>query len=712
MQRQVGAGRGRACAGRRCRSHRRSRCRTPSPRSACDARADRGRALRHRVVADQPDLALASAPAARARGSRRCIGVSGWSRMPESRQQLVADEQVAAKDRAAVLRERGAGDREVGAERIHQRFGDRADVAGRRRVEGRAVLEVDTARMPARAASAARRATRATASARGHGARLQRDDDRVGVRRARLPRGTPISCTVRMPARTSMLATSVAPVKSSAMTPSVITCCRSAARQLDAGEPRIELDHRRIVLAAVPGRRGREVELVRGGRERQRERELARRVEHDAEVLDEDVDGRQRRVIARQDVRHAVLEHPAHAGAVADHVVQRLRVGAGAHAQRHRLARGGDVHAGEMLVHHLHGRADAGAVAEPIDLAGDRIERSAGGFECLRPARGHHRHLPVGRLLCAARDRPVDQPAGRVRAAAAPTAAAGRVDRGGRDHDRTGLATARRVQPSCIAEQHLLGLRRVDDQHCTTSESAASSSSESVARPPSATKRSRASARVSSPQTSDAAAQRRDGCTESHRAEADHPEACVRAVCVIVNSSSPLAWFDAPPITPPSTSRCCARFQVLDAPRRRARAPGRAAAIASTIARCSRAHCLHEVAAARLVAARDAHALAQVLLEEPEQPAELRVAGGLGRSRGGTPGLRRRRRGRPRPRASIAFSARRSVATWRGVARSAASAAISPSSTRRTSTTCTTASTDSSTRRVERERPVRGAAAT
>ena len=32
--------------------------------------------------------------------------------------------------------------------------------------------------------------------------------------------GTPINCTVRRPARASMLATSVAPVKSSAMTPS------------------------------------------------------------------------------------------------------------------------------------------------------------------------------------------------------------------------------------------------------------------------------------------------------------------------------------------------------------------------------------------------------------------------------------------------------------------------------------------------------------
>ena len=41
------------------------------------------------------------------------------------------------------------------------------------------------------------------------------------------------------------------------------------------------------------------------------------------------------------------------------------------------------------------------------------------------------------------------------------------------------------------------------------------------------------------------------------------------------------------------------------------------------------AHRVHEVTAPRLVAARDAHALAQVLLQKAEQQAELRVAGGL-----------------------------------------------------------------------------------
>ena len=61
-------------------------------------------------------------------------------------QEHVAHEQIALENGALVVRERRRGDGEVGAQRIHQRFGDRADVAVRRAVEGRAVLEIDLAR--------------------------------------------------------------------------------------------------------------------------------------------------------------------------------------------------------------------------------------------------------------------------------------------------------------------------------------------------------------------------------------------------------------------------------------------------------------------------------------------------------------------------------------------------------------------------------------
>ena len=52
-------------------------------------------------------------------------------------------------------------------------------------------------------------------------------------------------------------------------------------------------------------------------------------------------------------------------------------VDAFAQAQRHRLGGGGDVHAGEQLVDDLHLAAGAGAVAQPVDLAGHRLEHGS-----------------------------------------------------------------------------------------------------------------------------------------------------------------------------------------------------------------------------------------------------------------------------------------------------------------------------------------------
>ena len=116
--------------------------------------------------------------------------------------------------------------------------------------------------------------------------------------------------------------------------------------------------------------------------------------------------------------------------------------------------------------------------------------------------------------------------------------------------------------------------------------------------------------------------------------------------------------------------------------------------MASKMARCSRWTAVHEVGPPGLVAARDAHAFAQVLLEEAEQQPELRIAGRLadhaveGQVFGDAVAALGRRGCRWPARA------RRSAAIWLRVARSAASAAISPSSTRRTSTTWTTACTE------------------
>ena len=197
------------------------------------------------------------------------------------------------------------------------------------------------------------------------------------------------------------------------------------------------------------------------GRRRQRQRKLRRAggIEHEPEVLDEDVDRRQRGVVPGQHVRHAVLEHPAVACAVRDHLVQVGGVDPLAQAQRHRLRRGGDVHAGEQLVDDLHLAAVAGRLAEPIDPGRHRVERSAGLRIGRGAPRGHHRHKARRGLRRAAGDRRVE-----VQEALRREPPFQR-DRPRRIHRRTHHEEAARLHRRRRAvgpEQHGLGLRGVD----------------------------------------------------------------------------------------------------------------------------------------------------------------------------------------------------------------------------------------------------------
>ena len=59
--------------------------------------------------------------------------------------QFVANVQIALEHRSTVVGERGTGDGEIAAHRPHQGIRDRANVAGRRGIEGGTVLEVDLA---------------------------------------------------------------------------------------------------------------------------------------------------------------------------------------------------------------------------------------------------------------------------------------------------------------------------------------------------------------------------------------------------------------------------------------------------------------------------------------------------------------------------------------------------------------------------------------
>ena len=105
-----------------------------------DTGLDRGSALQHRMerhVTD-PVPGLRRQPAADVRIGHRCQRVvlhAGFVEQP------IADEQVALEQLPAGGGKDRADDRPVGAELVHQGVDHRADIAFRRRIEGRAIFE-------------------------------------------------------------------------------------------------------------------------------------------------------------------------------------------------------------------------------------------------------------------------------------------------------------------------------------------------------------------------------------------------------------------------------------------------------------------------------------------------------------------------------------------------------------------------------------------
>ena len=107
-----------------------------------DARANGSLAARHHVMVNQPDLA----PCLRLHHAHQISVRHGRERMvlhAAFAQQDIAGKEITFEDSALVVRESRCRNGEVGAQRVHQGFGDRADVALRCAVKGRAVLEVN-----------------------------------------------------------------------------------------------------------------------------------------------------------------------------------------------------------------------------------------------------------------------------------------------------------------------------------------------------------------------------------------------------------------------------------------------------------------------------------------------------------------------------------------------------------------------------------------
>ena len=192
------------------------------------------------------------------------------------------------------------------------------------------------------------------------------------------------------------------------------------------------------------------------GRGRHRDRKPA--------VLGEQRRVRARRGVAGERARHAVAADPALPARALDDGERSCRIEADALGQRERLGGAGEVDRGEQVVDELGAGAVAGALAEPEHRFRQFAEqRGVPGVD--RIAAGDHQaHRSSTRTGRAARHRrldPVD--AERVEARRERLDALGR-DR--RTEDDAG-ARRRRARDAIAAEQHRLGLRRIDhrDDH-------------------------------------------------------------------------------------------------------------------------------------------------------------------------------------------------------------------------------------------------------
>ncbi len=101
------------------------------------------------------------------------------------------------------------------------------------------------------------------------------------------------------------------------------------ARQGDAVE---NLDHRAVIFPTESGITGGGEHIQRGGSERQRK--VSGSVIHQPEIFDKNIDSGFWRVIAIQDVLHAILKHPGITRRVGDHVIHRLQWDPGAGGKR------------------------------------------------------------------------------------------------------------------------------------------------------------------------------------------------------------------------------------------------------------------------------------------------------------------------------------------------------------------------------------------
>ena len=141
--------------------------------------ADGRRAPRHIILRHKPDL-TAALPLQHAHQARIAHRGQRMVAHPGFREQYVADEEIAAVDCPPGFGKGRAEQGEIGGECDHQRLGNRADIAGIGRIEGRAILEQDLLRPGALQPAERCKALRDRVGGRDRPA-FQCDDDGLGV---------------------------------------------------------------------------------------------------------------------------------------------------------------------------------------------------------------------------------------------------------------------------------------------------------------------------------------------------------------------------------------------------------------------------------------------------------------------------------------------------------------------------------------------------
>ena len=208
----------------------------------------------------------------------------------------------------------------------------------------------------------------------------------------------------------------------------------------------------------------RQEHLVRGRRQRRGLAVQSPLVEHDAEILDENVHRARHRRVVMHHLRPAIAPHPGVAGGNGDDLVHGLQRQPRSLGDVHRFRGRRDVHAAQELVDHLRRRAQAGLLTHMEDALGGGLQHRQRALQVGLRAGTHDRQRRVARANHAARDRRVEHRQAAVGQACRQARRLGRW-LGACSHDeRVPRQRFFGATPAIgIAEQHAFGLIAVHD---------------------------------------------------------------------------------------------------------------------------------------------------------------------------------------------------------------------------------------------------------